>query len=137
LIVSAWNVGDIEAMALPPCHLLFQFYVIDGKLSCQLYQRSADVFLGVPFNIASYSLLTIMVAQVCNLDVGEFVHTFGDLHLYNNHLEQAQLQLTRQPYPLPKMKLNPIVNSITDFKYADFELVDYQFHAHIKAEVSV
>lgn len=137
LIVSAWNVGDIEAMALPPCHLLFQFYVIDGKLSCQLYQRSADVFLGVPFNIASYSLLTIMVAQACNLDVGEFVHTFGDLHLYNNHLEQAQLQLTRQPYPLPKMKLNPIVNSITDFKYADFELVDYQFHAHIKAEVSV
>ena len=137
LIVSAWNVGDIETMALPPCHLLFQFYVIDGKLSCQLYQRSADVFLGVPFNIASYSLLTIMVAQVCNLDVGEFVHTFGDLHLYNNHLEQAQLQLTRQPYPLPKMKLNPIVNSIFDFKYADFELVDYQFHAHIKAEVSV
>ena len=137
LIVSAWNVGDIEAMALPPCHLLFQFYVIDGKLSCQLYQRSADVFLGVPFNIASYALLTIMVAQVCNLDVGEFVHTFGDLHLYNNHLEQAQLQLTRQPYPLPKMKLNPIVNSIFDFKYADFELVDYQFHAHIKAEVSV
>lgn len=137
LIVSAWNVGDIEAMALPPCHLLFQFYVIDGKLSCQLYQRSADVFLGVPFNIASYALLTIMVAQVCNLDVGEFVHTFGDLHLYNNHLEQAQLQLTRQPYPLPKMKLNPTVNSITDFKYADFELVDYQFHAHIKAEVSV
>lgn len=137
LIVSAWNVGDIEAMALPPCHLLFQFYVIDGKLSCQLYQRSADVFLGVPFNIASYALLTIMVAQVCNLDVGEFVHTFGDLHLYNNHLEQAQLQLTRQPYPLPKMKLNPIVNSISDFKYADFELVDYQFHPHIKAEVSV
>ncbi len=137
LIVSAWNVGDLEAMALPPCHLLFQFYVIDGKLSCQLYQRSADVFLGVPFNIASYSLLTIMVAQVCNLDVGEFVHTLGDLHLYNNHLEQAQLQLTRQPYPLPKMKLNPIVNSITDFKYADFELVDYQFHPHIKAEVSV
>jgi thymidylate synthase len=137
LIVSAWNVGDIEAMALPPCHLLFQFYVIDGKLSCQLYQRSADVFLGVPFNIASYALLTIMVAQVCNLDVGEFVHTFGDLHLYNNHLEQAQLQLTRQPYPLPKMKLNPMVNSINDFKYADFELVDYQFHPHIKAEVSV
>ncbi len=137
LIVSAWNVGDIEAMALPPCHLLFQFYVIDGKLSCQLYQRSADVFLGVPFNIASYALLTIMVAQVCNLDVGEFVHTLGDLHLYNNHLEQAQLQLTRQPYPLPKMKLNLTVNSITDFKYADFELVDYQFHAHIEAQVSV
>jgi len=130
-------VGDIKAMALPPCHLLFQFYVIDGKLSCQLYQRSADVYLGVPFNIASYSLLTIMVAQVCNLDVGEFVHTFGDLHLYNNHLEQAQLQLTRQPYPLPKMKLNPKVNSIFDFKYDDFELVDYQFHPHIKAEVSV
>ncbi len=137
LIVSAWNVGEIEAMALPPCHLLFQFYVIDGKLSCQLYQRSADVFLGVPFNIASYALLTIMVAQVCNLDVGEFVHTLGDLHLYNNHLEQAQLQLTRQPYPLPKMKLNLTVNSIFDFNYTDFELVDYQFHAHIKAQVSV
>ncbi|MBE9475190.1 MAG: thymidylate synthase, partial [Chloroflexi bacterium] len=137
LIVSAWNVGDIKAMALPPCHLLFQFYVIDGKLSCQLYQRSADVFLGVPFNIASYSLLTIMVAQACNLDVGEFVHTFGDLHLYNNHLEQAQLQLTRQPYPLPTMEINPKVNSIFDFKYDDFELVNYQSHPHIKAEVSV
>jgi len=137
LIVSAWNVGDIKAMALPPCHLLFQFYVIDGKLSCQLYQRSADVFLGVPFNIASYSLLTMMVAQVCSLDAGDFVHTFGDLHLYNNHLEQARLQLTRQPYSLPKLKINPKVNSIYDFKYDDFELVDYQSHSHIKAEVSV
>ncbi len=137
LIVNAWNVGEIEAMALPPCHLLFQFYVNDGKLSCQLYQRSADVFLGVPFNITSYSLLTFMVAQVCNLEPGEFVHTFGDLHLYNNHLEQAQIQLTRQPYPLPKMKINPEVNSIFDFKYDDFELVDYQSHPHIKAEVSV
>ena len=137
LIVSAWNVGDIKAMALPPCHLLFQFYVNDGKLSCQLYQRSADVFLGVPFNIASYSLMTMMVAQVCNLGVGEFVHTFGDLHLYNNHLEQAQLQLTRQPFPLPTMEINQKVNSIFDFKYDDFELVDYQSHPHIKAEVSV
>jgi thymidylate synthase len=137
LIVSAWNVGDIKAMALPPCHLLFQFYVIDGKLSCQLYQRSADVFLGVPFNIASYSLLTMMVAQVCSLDVGDFVHTFGDLHLYNNHLDQARFQLTRQPYSPPKLKINPKVNSIFDFKYDDFELVDYQSHSHIKAEVSV
>jgi thymidylate synthase len=137
LIVSAWNVGDIKAMALPPCHLLFQFYVNDDKLSCQLYQRSADVFLGVPFNIASYSLMTMMVAQVCNLGVGEFVHTFGDLHLYLNHLEQAQLQLSRQPYLLPTMEINPKVNSIFDFKYDDFELVDYQSHPHIKAEVSV
>jgi thymidylate synthase len=137
LIVSAWNVGDVPAMALPPCHLLFQFYVVDGKLSCQLYQRSADVFLGVPFNIASYSLLTMMVAQVCNLRAGEFVHTFGDLHLYNNHIEQAQLQLTRQPFPLPKLKINPEVNSIFDFQYNDFELIDYQSHPHIKAEVSV
>jgi len=137
LIVSAWNVGNIKAMALPPCHLLFQFYVNDSTLSCQLYQRSADVFLGVPFNIASYSLMTMMFAQVCNLGVGEFVHTFGDLHLYNNHLEQAQLQLTRQPFPLPTMEINPKVNSIFDFKYADFELVDYQSHPHIKAEVSV
>ena len=137
LIVSAWNVGDLQAMALPPCHLLFQFYVADGKLSCQLYQRSADVFLGVPFNIASYSLLTMMVAQVCSLEPGEFVHTFGDLHLYNNHIEQAQLQLTRQPYPLPEMKINPDVTSIFDFQYEDFELVDYQAHPHIKAKVSV
>ena len=137
LIVSAWNVGEIQAMALPPCHLLFQFYVAEGKLSCQLYQRSADVFLGVPFNIASYSLLTMMVAQVCDLEPGEFVHTFGDLHLYNNHIEQAQLQLTRQPYPLPEMKINQDVRSIFDFQYEDFELVDYQAHPHIKAKVSV
>ncbi|MES0359597.1 MAG: thymidylate synthase [Anaerolineales bacterium] len=137
LIVSAWNVGEIQAMALPPCHLLFQFYVADGKLSCQLYQRSADVFLGVPFNIASYSLLTMMVAQVCSLEPGEFVHTFGDLHLYNDHIEQAQLQLSRQPYPLPRMKINPDVMSIFDFHYEDFALVDYQAHPHIKAKVSV
>ena len=137
LIVSAWNVGDIEIMALPPCHLLFQFYVADGMLSCQLYQRSADVFLGVPFNIASYALLTMMVAQVCDLQAGDFVHTFGDLHLYNNHIEQAQEQLTRQPYALPVMKINPEVKSIFDYRYEDFELVDYQSHPHIKAEVSV
>ena len=137
LIVSAWNVGEIQAMALPPCHLLFQFYVADGKLSCQLYQRSADMFLGVPFNIASYSLLTMMVAQVCSLEPGDFVHTFGDLHLYNDHIEQAQLQLSRRPYPLPRMKINPDVRSIFDFHYEDFELVDYQAHPHIKAKVSV
>lgn len=137
LIVSAWNVGDVDAMALPPCHLLFQFYVSDGRLSCQLYQRSADVFLGVPFNIASYSLLTCMVAQVCDLMPGEFVHTFGDLHLYKNHIEQAQLQLTREPYPLPNMEINPDIKSIFDFRYDDFKLVDYQAHPHIKAEVSV
>lgn len=137
MIVSAWNVGEVDSMALPPCHLLFQFYVSQGKLSCQLYQRSADVFLGVPFNIASYSLLTHMVAQVCNLAAGDFVHTFGDLHLYNNHIEQAQLQLTREPYPLPTMDINPEVDSIFDFKYEDFNLVDYQAHPHIKAEVSV
>jgi len=137
IIVSAWNVGDIDSMALPPCHLLFQFYVNNGRLSCQLYQRSADVFLGVPFNIASYSLLTYMVAQVCDLEIGEFVHTFGDLHLYNNHIEQAQLQLTREPYPLPRMEINPGIKSIFDFQYDDFNLVDYQSHPHIKAEVSV
>lgn len=137
MIVSAWNVGEVDLMALPPCHLLFQFYVSQGKLSCQLYQRSADVFLGVPFNIASYSLLTHMVAQVCNLAVGDFVHTFGDLHLYNNHIEQAQLQLTREPFPLPTMEINPEIDSIFDFKYEDFNLVDYQAHPHIKAEVSV
>jgi thymidylate synthase len=137
IIVSAWNVGDIDSMALPPCHLLFQFYVNHGKLSCQLYQRSADVFLGVPFNIASYSLLTYMIAQVCDLEIGEFVHTFGDLHLYNNHIEQAQIQMIRQPYPLPRMEINPDVNSIFDFQYDDFNLVDYQSHPHIKAEVSV
>ena len=137
LIVSAWNVGEVKVMALPPCHLLFQFYVADGKLSCQLYQRSADVFLGVPFNIASYSLLTLMVAQVCQLEPGEFVHTFGDLHLYNNHLEQAKLQLTRHPYPLPQLRINPNVDSIFNFQYDDFELLEYQSHPHIKAEVSV
>ncbi|MDI6694367.1 MAG: thymidylate synthase [Anaerolineales bacterium] len=137
LIVSAWNPGEIEYMALPPCHALFQFYVAQGRLSCQLYQRSADVFLGVPFNIASYALLTLMVAQVCNLQPGEFVHTFGDVHLYRNHIEQARLQLTRQPYPLPQMKLNPQARSIFDFQYEDFELVNYQAHPHIKAEVSV
>jgi thymidylate synthase len=137
LIVSAWNVGEVEAMALPPCHLLFQFYVANGSLSCQLYQRSADVFLGVPFNIASYALLTLMVAQVCRLEPGEFVHTFGDLHLYNNHLEQANLQLTRQPYPMPQMRINPQVDSIFNFQYEDFELLDYQSHPHIKAQVSV
>jgi thymidylate synthase len=137
LIVSAWNVGEINSMALPPCHLLFQFYISEGRLSCQLYQRSADVFLGVPFNIASYSLLTYMVAQVCDLEAGEFVHTFGDLHLYNNHIEQARLQMTREPYPLPKLEINPAVNSIFDFEYDDFNLVDYRSHPHIKAEVSV
>lgn len=137
LIVSAWNVGEVKVMALPPCHLLFQFYVADGKLSCQLYQRSADVFLGVPFNIASYALLTLMVAQVCQLEPGDFVHTFGDLHLYNNHFEQAKLQLSRQPFPLPQMKINPQVDRIFDFQYEDFELLNYQYHPHIKAEVSV
>ena len=137
LIVSAWNVGEINSMALPPCHLLFQFYVSEDRLSCQLYQRSADVFLGVPFNIASYSLLTYMVAQVCDLEVGEFVHTFGDLHLYNNHIEQARLQMIREPYPLPKLEINPAIKSIFDFEYDDFNLVDYRSHPHIKAEVSV
>jgi thymidylate synthase len=137
LIVSAWNVGEIDRMALPPCPALFQFYVANGSLSCQLYQRSADVFLGVPFNIASYALLTLMIAQVCNLQPGEFIHTFGDVHLYNNHLPQSKLQLTRQPYPLPKMKLNPLVKDILDFKYEDFELINYQAHPHIRAEVSV
>lgn len=137
LIVSAWNVAEIEHMALPPCHAFFQFYVADGKLSCQLYQRSADIFLGVPFNIASYALLTLMVAQVTGLKPGEFIHTLGDAHLYLNHLEQAELQLAREPYPLPQMKLNPTVSSIFDFKYEDFELVNYQFHPHIKAPVAV
>jgi len=137
LIVSAWNVGEIDRMALPPCHLLFQFYVAHGELSCQLYQRSADVFLGVPFNIASYALLTLMVAQVCGLTPGEFILTLGDAHLYANHLEQARLQLTRKPYPLPQMRLNPGVNSIFDFDYPDFQLENYQAHPHIKAEISV
>ncbi|MDP6959531.1 MAG: thymidylate synthase [Planctomycetota bacterium] len=137
LIVSAWNVGDIEKMALPPCHLLFQFYVAEGKLSCQLYQRSADVFLGVPFNIASYSLLTRMMAQVCGLQPGEFVHTLGDAHLYSNHMEQAELQLSREPKPLPRLLINPEVKGIFDFKYEDFEVVDYEPHPHIKAPVAV
>ena len=137
LIVSAWNVGEISKMALPPCHLLFQFYVADGRLSCQFYQRSADVFLGVPFNIASYALLTMMVAQVCKLQPGDLIQNMGDTHLYLNHLEQAKLQLTRQPYPLPQMKLNREITSIFDFQYEDFELVNYQSHPHIKAEISV
>jgi len=137
LIVNAWNVGEIDQMALPPCHVLFQFYVVNGKLSCQLYQRSADVFLGVPFNIASYALLTMMVAQVCGLQAGEFVHTFGDVHLYLNHVEQAQLQLTRQPYPLPRLHINPQIRSIFDFQDQDFTLLDYLAHPPIKAEVAV
>ncbi|MBO4614752.1 MAG: thymidylate synthase [Bacteroidales bacterium] len=136
-IVSAWNVADIDNMALPPCHALFQFYVADGKLSCQLYQRSADLFLGVPFNIASYALLTMMLAQVCGYQYGEFIHTFGDAHIYLNHLEQVHTQLERTPRPLPKMKINPNVKDIFSFKYEDFELVDYNPYPHIKAEVSV
>ena len=136
-IVSAWNVADIDNMALPPCHALFQFYVADGKLSCQLYQRSADLFLGVPFNIASYALLTMMLAQVCGYQYGEFIHTFGDAHIYLNHLEQVHTQLERTPRPLPKMKINPDVKDIFSFKYEDFELVDYNPYPHIKAEVSV
>ncbi|MEM9828990.1 MAG: thymidylate synthase [Bacteroidota bacterium] len=137
IIVSAWNVADVEKMALPPCHALFQFYVAEGKLSCQLYQRSADVFLGVPFNIASYALLTMMVAQVCDLEPGEFIHTFGDAHLYTNHLEQAGLQLSRNPRPLPTMKINPEIKDLFSFRYEDFELIDYDPHPHIKAEVAV
>ena len=137
LIVSAWNVGDLDKMNLPPCHLLFQFYVNEGRLSCQLYQRSADIFLGVPFNIASYALLTMMVAQVTGLKAGDFVHTFGDAHIYNNHFDQVELQLSRTPFPLPQMKINPDVKSIFDFKYDDFELVNYQSHPHIKGEVSI
>ena len=136
-IVSAWNVGEIETMALPPCHTLFQFFVLDGELSCQLYQRSADLFLGVPFNIASYAMLTMMVAQVCGLKPGDFVHTFGDLHLYANHLEQAKLQLTREPRPLPQLKLNPAVKNIHDFKFEDFELAGYDPHPAIKAPIAV
>jgi thymidylate synthase len=137
LIVSAWNVGEIENMALPPCHAFFQFYVADGKLSCQLYQRSADIFLGVPFNIASYALMTMMIAQVCNLELGDFVHTFGDAHIYTNHFEQANLQLSRDIRSLPKMKINPDVKSIFDFKIEDFELTDYDPHPHIKAPVAI
>ncbi len=136
-IVSAWNVGEIDEMALPPCHLLFQFYVADGKLSCQLYQRSCDVFLGVPFNIASYALLTLMMAQVCDLEPGDFVWTGGDTHIYLNHMEQVKLQLTREPKALPQMKINPDIKSIFDFKYEDFELINYDAHPHIPGKVSV
>lgn len=137
LIVSAWNVADLPEMALMPCHTLFQFYVANGKLSCQLYQRSADVFLGVPFNIASYALLTLMLAQVCDLEPGDFVHSFGDVHIYNNHLEQVKLQLSRTPYPLPQLRLNPAVKDLFGFRYEDFELVGYQSHPGIKAPVAV
>jgi thymidylate synthase len=137
LIVSAWNVADLPDMALPPCHLLFQFYVANGKLSCQLYQRSADVFLGVPFNIASYALLTMMVAQVTGLEPGEFIHTLGDAHLYDNHLEQAQTQLAREPRPLPQMRIDPSITSIDDFRYEHFTLEGYDPHPHIKAQVAV
>ncbi|MBV1884399.1 MAG: thymidylate synthase [Pseudomonadales bacterium] len=137
LIISAWNVADVDNMALPPCHTLFQFYVAEGKLSLQLYQRSADIFLGVPFNIASYALLCIMMAQVTGLEVGEFIHSFGDAHLYSNHLDQTDLQLTRDPLPLPSMKLNPDIDNLFDFKFEDFELIDYQCHSHIKAPIAV
>tara|TARA_B100000963_G_scaffold70781_1_gene58997 strand:+ start:5824 stop:6618 length:795 start_codon:yes stop_codon:yes gene_type:complete len=137
MIVSAWNVGEIEEMALPPCHAFFQFYVAHGKLSCQLYQRSADIFLGIPFNIASYALLTMMVAQVCDLEHGEFVHTLGDAHIYCNHFKQTELQLSRKPRPLPKMTINPEVKSIFDFKYEDFQLENYNPHPHIKGKVAI
>ena len=137
IIISAWNVADLPKMALMPCHTMFQFYVAEGKLSCQLYQRSADVFLGVPFNIASYALFTMMIAQVCGLEPGDFVHTFGDVHLYNNHFEQAKLQLARKPFPLPTMRINPKVKSIFDFTYEDFTLENYHFHPPIKAPVAV
>jgi thymidylate synthase len=137
IIVNAWNVADLPNMNLPPCHAFFQFYVANGKLSCQLYQRSADSFLGVPFNIASYALLTMMMAQVCGLEAGDFVHTFGDLHIYTNHLEQVKLQLSREPFPLPTMKINQEVKSIFDFKYEDFELLNYLSHPHIKGKVAI
>ena len=137
LIVNAWNVAELPKMALMPCHVLFQFYVAEGKLSCQLYQRSADVFLGVPFNIASYALLTMMIAQACDLEPGEFIHTFGDVHIYNNHIEQVNLQLSRTPYPLPTMRLNPAVKNIFDFQFEDLTLENYQFHPPIKAPVAV
>jgi len=137
IIVNAWNVGELSEMALTPCHAMFQFYVANGKLSCQLYQRSADLFLGVPFNIASYALITMMVAQVCNLEVGEFVHTFGDVHIYNNHFDQVKLQLSRTPKELPQMKINPEVTHIDDFKYDDFEVVNYEPHPGIKAPIAV
>ncbi|OQX78527.1 MAG: thymidylate synthase [Bacteroidetes bacterium 4484_276] len=136
-LVNAWNVGELDKMALPPCHIMFQFYVADGKLSCQMYQRSADIFLGVPFNIASYALLLKMVAQVTGLEPGEFVHTFGDAHIYLNHIDQVKLQLTRQPFALPQMNINPEVKNIFDFKFEDFKLVNYQSHPHIKGEISV
>ncbi len=137
MIISAWNVGEIEKMALPPCHALFQFYVANGKLSCQLYQRSADIFLGVPFNIASYALLTCMIAQVCNLKPGDFIHTFGDAHIYNNHIEQVNLQLSRDPRPLPTLQMNPLVKDIFGFKFEDFFVTGYDPHPHIKAAVAV
>ena len=137
IIVSAWNVGEIEKMALPPCHAFFQFYVAQGKLSCQLYQRSADIFLGVPFNIASYALLTMMIAQVCNLKLGDFVHTLGDAHIYSNHFDQTKIQLSREPKDLPQMIINPNVQDIFKFKFNDFELINYECHPHIKAKVAV
>lgn len=137
LLVSAWNVGDVDKMALPPCHVLFQFYVANNKLSCQLYQRSADIFLGVPFNIASYAILTHMIAQVCNLEVGDFVHTIGDAHLYTNHFDQARLQLSRSPYPLPQLKLNKEIKNIFDFRFEDIEIVNYTSHPTIKAPIAV
>ena len=136
-ILSAWNVGELDQMALPPCHILFQFYVSEGKLSCQLYQRSCDIFLGVPFNIASYALLTLMMARTTGLEPGEFIHTLGDAHIYKNHIDQVKLQLTREPYALPQMKLNPEVSNIFDYKFEDFELTDYESHAHIKGAISV
>lgn len=136
-IVSAWNVAQVDNMALPPCHTMFQFYVADGKLSCQLYQRSGDVFLGVPFNIASYALLTMMIAQVTNLEVGEFIHTLGDAHIYSNHIEQVKEQLTRTPYLSPRMYINPEIKNIDDFKYEDFELLDYKYHPSIKGKISI
>ena len=137
IIISAWNVGEIEKMALPPCHVMFQFYVADGKLSCQLYQRSCDIFIGIPFNIASYALLTLMVAQVTGLNPGDFIHTLGDAHIYFNHIEQVKLQLIRKPYPLPAMKINPSVNDIFKFRYEDFTLENYTAHPHIKGDISV
>ena len=137
IIVSAWNVGEIESMALPPCHTFFQFYVSENKLSCQLYQRSADIFLGVPFNIASYALLTMMVAQVCDFELGDFVHTLGDAHIYTNHFEQTKLQLSREPKSLPKMIINKDVKNLFDFKYEDFELINYEYHPHIKGKVAI
>lgn len=137
IIVSAWNVAELPKMSLPPCHLLFQFYVAEGRLSCQLYQRSADIFLGVPFNIASYALLTMMIAQVCELVPGDFVHTFGDAHLYSNHSEQVETQLAREPFPLPSMRINPDVKNIFDFRFEDFELIDYRCHSGIRAPIAI